>query len=267
MQSWSGKVAIVTGASEGLGLSLARAWAQRGASVVLAARRAEPLKAAAESLSACGAPVLTVPTDVTQQADVERLVSATLERFGRIDALVNNAGRSGRRAIEVTTPDDFQAMWELNFLSVVRCTRACLPQLLEHHGSVVNIGSLAGKIAARWIGAYPASKFAVSAYSQQLRLELGPRGLHVLLVSPGPIARAQPRERETDELDGLPESARRPGAGAKTRAIDPDELARRVVQACDEHRAELVIPSKARWLAAIGQLWPSLGDWVLRKAT
>ena len=267
MQSWSGQVAIVTGASEGLGLSLARAWAERGANVVLAARRAEPLNTAAESLTKRGAAVLAVPTDVTRQEDVERLVAATLARFGRIDALVNNAGRSARQAIEQTTPADFQALWELNFLSVVRCTRACLPQLLEHRGHVVNIGSLAGKIAARWIGAYPASKFPVSAYSQQLRLELGPRGLHVLLVSPGPIARAQPRERATDDLDDLPESARRPGAGAKTRAIDPDELARRVVRACDEGRVELVIPSKARWLAAIGQLWPTVGDWLVRRAT
>ncbi|MGD9647297.1 MAG: SDR family NAD(P)-dependent oxidoreductase [Pirellulales bacterium] len=267
MQSWAGKVAIVTGASEGLGLSLARAWAERGAAVVLAARRAEPLQAAAESLANTAAPVLTVPTDVTRQEDVDRLAAATLEQFGRIDALVNNAGRSARQAIEDTTPADFQELWELNFLSVVRCTRACLPQLLERGGHVVNIGSLAGKIGARWIGAYPASKFPVSAYSQQLRLELGPRGLHVLLVSPGPIARQQPRERDEATLAALPESARRPGGGAKTRAIDPAWLAARVVQACDARRAELVVPSAARWLAAVGQLWPGMGDWLIRRAT
>ena len=118
----------------------------------------------------------------------------TLDQFGRLDALVNNAGRSMRRSILETTPEDFQQLMELNLIGLVRCTRAAAPQLLANRGHLVNIGSLAAKSAARWVGAYPATKFAVAAYSQQLRLELGPQGLHVLLACPGPIARDEPRD-------------------------------------------------------------------------
>ena len=114
-----------------------------------------------------------------------------------------------------TTPEDFQALMDLNLLGVVRLTRAAAQHLLAAQGHVVNIGSLAGKSATRYMGAYPASKFALSAYSQQLRLELEPQGLHVLLVCPGPIARDEPRtaqsEREHENLDGIPRKCPKTG--------------------------------------------------------
>ena len=112
---------------------------------------------------------------------------------------------------------------DLNLIALVRCTRAAMPQLLEPKGHLVNIGSLAGKTAARYMGAYSATKHAVSAYSQQLRLELGPQGLHVLLVSPGPIARDEPREY-SPEKTGVAAAQRaqarggREGEPAATRA-------------------------------------------------
>ena len=100
-------------------------------------------------------------------------------------------------------------------MALVRCTRAAMPHLLESHGHLVNIGSLAGKTAARYMGAYSATKFAVSAYSQQLRLELGRQGLHVLLVSPGPIARDEPRVYSAEKARRPAPSARKPGGGVK----------------------------------------------------
>src|SRR6185437_15073130 len=117
-----------------------------------------------------------------------------------LDVLVNNAGRSARRAVLDTTPEDFQELMDLNLISVVRLTRAAVPHLLKTAGHLVNIGSLSGKIATRYMGAYPATKYALAAYTQQLRLELGPQGLHVLLVSPGPIARDEPRAHAAEEL-------------------------------------------------------------------
>ena len=139
--------------------------------------------------------------------------------------MVNNAGRSMRGKVLDTTPEQFRDLMELNLIALVRCTRAAAPHLLETRGHVVNIGSLAAKSASRWVGAYPATKHAVAAYSQQLRLELGPQGLHVLLVCPGPI---EARIRGFIRLEGLediPERARRPGAGVKTKAIEPRWLA------------------------------------------
>jgi uncharacterized protein len=178
---------------------------------------------------------------------------------------VNNAGRSMRGKVLDTTPEQFRDLMELNLIALVRCTRAAVPHLLKQQGHVVNIGSLAAKSAARWVGAYPATKFAVAAYSQQLRLELGPQGLHVLLVCPGPIQRKDARLYPLAGLEDVPESARAPGAGVQVRAIPPQDLARAILRACEHRQPELVVPAKARLLFAISQLWPSLGDWIVRR--
>lgn len=266
MDAWQQKVVIVTGGSAGLGLAIGRAFAQHGANVVLAARRSSALQAAAEQFES-RATVLPIATDVTCNDDVARLIEQTVERFGRIDVLVNNAGRSMRGWAIDTTPEQFQELWELNFLAVVRVTQAAMPFLLAQHGHLVNIGSLAAKSAARWLGAYPASKFPVAAYSQQLRLELGPEGLHVLLVNPGPIAVDTARDDRAEQLRGLPDEARRPGGGVRVKQIDPDWLAGRIVTACERREPELVVPAKARLLFAISQLSPKLGDWLIRRNT
>ncbi len=272
MAYWHGKVVVVTGASSGLGRALASAFAAIGATVVMAARTAERLAEAAAEICAAGGHAVDVPADVTVDQSVTALFDEVRRRFGRLDVLVNNAGRSMRRAIQDTTPEDFRELLDLNLLGMVRCTRAALPMLLESRGHLVNIGSLAGKAAARYIGAYPASKFAVTAYTQQLRLELGPQGLHVLLVCPGPIAREQQRDYvdltfRGDELERLPPSARLPGAGTKARPVAPDRLAAAIVRACERRQCELIWPPIARWLFAVQQLSPRLGDWLIRRFT
>jgi short-subunit dehydrogenase len=264
MSYWQDKVAIVTGGSTGLGRAIAAALVAQGAKVVVAARTADTLAATAAELRAQGGDVLDVPTDVTNDRDVRNLISRTLERYGRIDLLVNNAGRSARgKAIE-TSPEEFAAMTELNLIGLVRCTQAAMPHLLASRGHLVNIGSLAGKTAARYMGAYSATKHAVSAYSAQLRREMADQGLHVLLVSPGPIARDTPRVYAAD-TGSIPESARKPGGGVKTNLIRPERLAQQILKACQRRKAELVVPGVARWIFAISDLWPGVGDWLVRK--
>jgi uncharacterized protein len=272
MRYWQGKAAIVTGGSSGLGSAIAGALAGAGAQVTIAARGTEALEAAASQLNQKGHQVLAVTTDVTRSDDVERLVARTLAEFGRIDLLVNNAGRSMRRAVLETTADDFRELMELNLLGLVNATRAAAQHLTANRGHLVNIGSLAGKSATRFMGAYPATKFAVSAYTQQLRLELGPQGLHVLLVCPGPIARDEPRSESQraargDDLAGLPPRAELPGAGVRTRAIPPETLAAAILRACERRKSELIFPRSARLLFALQQLSPKLGDWIVRRTT
>lgn len=261
---WHGKVALVTGASQGLGLELVRAFAQAGARVVLAARQADALEDAARSLALPTDDALTIPCDVTDDAQVRHAVERVSHQFGRLDCLVNNAGRSTRGKILDTTPEQFRELLEVNLIGAVHCTRHAAPLLAASRGHLVNIGSLAGKSAARWLGAYPASKFALSAYTQQLRLELADEGIHVLLVCPGPIARDEVRRYE----DGsLPAAAQRPGGGVKTRAIEPADLARRILRACERRQPELVIPWRARLLLALAALAPGWGDYLVRRLT
>ncbi len=265
MSYWQGKVALVTGGSAGLGFAIAHALGERGASVMLAARDSERLQVATEQLRAKGGRAAGFATDVTDPEQVDSLVASTIEEFGQLDMLVNNVGRSTRGNVLDTTPDEFRELMELNFLSVVRCTRAASPHLIESGGHIVNIGSLAAKSVSKFLGAYPASKFAVAAYSQQLRIELDSQGVHVLLVCPGPIAREDAGGRYDAETDDLPNSARRPGGGVKLKGIAPEQLAAKILRSCEQRRAELVLPAKARWLFAISQLWPSLGDRIVRR--
>ncbi len=208
-----------------------------------------------------------VATDITDQDSVDRLFATVDQRCGQLDALVNCAGRSGRGTVLDTTPEMFQALLDLNFFGTVRCTRAAAPRLLQTHGHLVNIGSLAAKMAASYLGAYPVSKFAVAAYTQQLRLELGPQGLHVLLVCPGPIARHDAGHRYAEQSANLPESASKPGGGVRIRGLDPEYLAAQILRACQRRKPELVLPRQVRLLAAILQLWPSWGERIIAART
>jgi NAD(P)-dependent dehydrogenase (short-subunit alcohol dehydrogenase family) len=267
MNFWKDKVVLVTGGSSGLGRVIADAYCQAGAKLAIVGLEAPQVEQAAKEMQAAGGDVLGIAANITKQEDVDRLFAEVLQHFGRLDVLVNNAGRSMRGKVLDTTPEQFRDLMELNFIALVRCTRAAIPHLLKQRGHIVNIGSLAAKSAARWVGAYPATKFAVAAYSQQLRLELGPEGLHVLLVCPGPIERKDARLYPLAGLEDVPESARAPGAGVQVHAIPPQQLAQSILQACEQRRPELVVPGKARLLFAISQLWPTFGDWIVRRKT
>jgi len=170
----------------------------------------------------------------------------------------------------IDTPvDEFRDLLELNFLALVHCTQLAVPHLLKTGGHVVNIGSLGAKAVSPYLGAYPASKFPVAAFSHQLRLELGPQGLHVLLVCPGPIALPEARARYEHLVQEkqLPAAAVKPGGGVHLKGIDPERLARRIVAACEKRQPEIVVPGRARLLLAVSALWPRLGDWIIRKMT
>jgi short-subunit dehydrogenase len=267
MSYWTDKVALVTGGSKGLGLAIARALVAAGAHVVLTARNQEHLSAAAASLATSDRTCAWLPADLTQPEQVELLLAETLQKHQRLDLLVNCAGRSARGEVAATSAEQFRELLEVNFLSAVRVTKAALPHLLQVRGHVVHIGSLASKVSSRYLGAYPASKFPLAAYAQQLRLEFAAAGLHVLLVCPGPIRRHDAGNRYDKQARHLPPQASRPGGGVKLPGIDPDWLAGRILNACQRRQLELVVPARARLLFAIAQLWPGLGDWIVTRMT
>jgi uncharacterized protein len=269
MTYWNDKRAVVVGGSAGLGRAVAKALLQQGARVVIVARRQGQLDATVNELQGFGQ-IVGVSADVTQQADVERLVEQIEREWDGLDILCQCAGVSTRGTALGTSMDEYQRLWELNFLAAVRCVQAFAKSLATSHGHAVLIGSLASKVASRYMGAYPASKFPLAAFAQQLRIENGAENFHTLLVCPGPIARndkISTGNRYTQQALELPPEAHRPGGGAKTRSINPDILATRILKACEARKPELIVPRSARLLFAISQLSPSLGDWLLRKMT
>lgn len=236
--------------------------------MVLAARDAGRLITAAESLSKDSERCLAIPCDVTNDESVKNLIEQIQAQFGRLDVLVNCAGASARGTIAETKLADFQRNWELNVLALVRCTQAALPLLTASCGHIVNIGSLSGKLGARYVGPYSATKHAVTGISQQLRLELEPSRVHVLHVCPGPIRREETAPRyAAATMEALPDAAHKPGAGAKIKGLDPAWLARKIVTATEQRKRELVLPRKANLLIALGTISTRLGDWLLKKMT
>jgi NAD(P)-dependent dehydrogenase (short-subunit alcohol dehydrogenase family) len=185
----TGSVVVVTGASSGIGRATGLAFAHRGGRVVLAARRADALEELARHCQAAGGQALAVPTDMTDEAAVAELAHRAVERFGRIDVWVNNAGVYLLGSLEATPPEAFRRVLETNFFGYVHGARAVLPRFREQaQGVLINNASVYSHIGAPWLTAYVSSKFAVRGFSEALRQELGDLpDVHVCTVSPSPI--------------------------------------------------------------------------------
>ncbi len=184
----SGKVIVITGASSGLGESTARHLAALGAKVVLAARRKERLDAIAEEIRAAGGSALAVATDVSVQAQVQALASATIAHYGRIDVMINNSGFMAIAPMAQGRVDEWERMIDINIKGVLYGIAAVLPQMNEQgSGQIINIASVAGiKVFSPGGTVYSGTKFAVRAISEGLRHEVG-GSIRVTLISPGAV--------------------------------------------------------------------------------
>ena len=239
-------VAIITGASGGIGEATAHALAGEGYALVLAARSTTQILRLAGELARGGVPALPVPADVSQPTQLRRLVELALGRFGRIDVLVNNAGVGETRA---TAPDSggiADLTLHTNLLAPIALTRAVLPTMLaQRRGHIVNIGSVAGHIGLPHNSSYVASKHGLRGYTASLRRELLGTGVHVSLISPGFI-----RTGMTKELP-IP----MPG---------PALIGRAVAGVLRRPRREVVVPGFYRALIWINAALPGLVDAALR---
>jgi 3-oxoacyl-[acyl-carrier protein] reductase len=188
MKELKGMTAIVTGASKGIGRSVAVRLSSLGVQVVLAARSAELLSVVEKEITAAGGIAVSVPTDVTSEQSVEHLISETRKRFGAIDILVNNAGVGiFTNVADMTTPQ-FDEMMNVNLKGVFLCSRAVLPSMkAQKHGEIITIASLAGKNSFAGGSVYSASKWGVIGFSRSLMLEVREWNIRVITIAPGSV--------------------------------------------------------------------------------
>ena len=184
----TGKVAVITGASSGIGSALAQLLAQEGATVVLAARRKEKLEAIAGRIQKSGGKGVVVRCDVTVPEDAEELIHYTVQECGRIDILVNNAGRGNLASVEDTTDSMIENIFAVNVFALWYTTRPALRYMKERgSGHVINIASIAGKLGFPYNSAYVAAKHACVGFTHALRLELAETGIHASVICPASV--------------------------------------------------------------------------------
>ncbi len=272
---WAGRRVIVTGGTAGFGLVLAREFARQGARVLIVGRSGESVRRGIEACATQGCDVRGIAADLEQPGEGGRVVGECLRLFDGLDDLVCCVGRSGRGRILEATAADLRAFLDANLFSAVEITRAAADDVAAARGHVVYIGSLAGKLVVPYLGPYSVAKSALAAYADAVRLELAPRGGHVLLVSPGPIRRLADdpaADRATGRYDadvrsaGLPAEAAAAGGSSRLRRLDPERLARQVLDACRRRRCELVVPWSAGVLAGLIEWFPHLGRRLLDRA-
>lgn len=192
---FSGRVAIVTGGGTGIGAVTALQLAQRGADLVLAGRKPEPLEAtAAQIRQTTGRRCLTVPTDVTDPDQAAKLIETTIAEYGRLDILINNAGKGSHRPLRTMSPEIWQKDVNLNLNAAFYCSQAAFPHLKEAHlksgghGVIVNISSLAGVNGTLGVGAYSAAKSGLQMFTRVAAAEWGPHAVRVNAIACGMIA-------------------------------------------------------------------------------
>ncbi|TMD43766.1 MAG: SDR family NAD(P)-dependent oxidoreductase [Chloroflexi bacterium] len=229
----SGARTIVTGASSGIGRAIALEFARRGAQVVLASRNGDALNDLSASIKAEGGRAIARPTDVTDTTALDRMVSTTVDELGGIDILVNNAGIGMHSGIADAAGSDVEALFRLNVLAAAAAIRAAVPVMRRQgSGLVINISSVAGRIVIPRIGYYSASKFALTAIGDALRLEESHRGIRVMNVFPGTT-----RSRFGENRLGI----RGRAAHQRVPPVPAEKVARRVAIAVERNRRTVYV--------------------------
>jgi short-subunit dehydrogenase len=249
------QTALVTGASHGIGPFIARALAQEGMNLILAARSGAELEQVAADLRATGVRVLAVPTDVTVREARSALVSAAERTFGAVDVLVNNAGGDPQREFHHYTAEDVEAVIQLNLTGPIELTRLLLPGMLQRqHGHIVNISSLGGHIGFPYTEVYSACKDGLIAFTRVLRADYRRVGVSSSVLILGSIGEAGTGARTMEELH-LHVSAM-----SKALMSPPEAVARAVLKGIKRDKAEMVImPGSGRLMKTLLGAFPGMG--------
>lgn len=251
------KVVVVTGASSGIGWCTSLAFAKEGASVALVARSEERLQKLTEEIERYRSNHLVVATDVSKKEEVDRMVEAVLSRFGRIDIFVNNAGIGLNSDLLNTKPEDLEKVMDVNFYGPFYCIQAILSHMIERRsGQIINISSVVGKRAVSYMGIYSASKFALNALTDALRVEVAKYGIKVILICPG----------LTDTL--FSHNSISYGFKPDTKMIhkmSPESVARIILKASLRGKREVIISLGGKFLVWMNTFFPRFVDWGMGK--
>ena len=260
-KSLKDQVVFITGASSGFGADAARLFAKEGCIVVLAARRMDRLSALAEEVRLAGGQAFAVPLDVSEQAQIDEAIQTVLDTFGRIDILLNNAGVGRLDWLESLDPaTNIDTAIDVNLRGVIQVTRAVLPSMLARHsGHILNMSSVAGLIAAPMYTVYAATKYGLRGFTDALRREVAPFGIHVSGIYPGPA----PTEFGKQSGDN---ALKRNIKVPRWINMSSEYVARRTVDLARHPRRTLILPWWFRPLIGFDTLFPGLVDWFLKVA-
>jgi short-subunit dehydrogenase len=241
-----GKVVLITGASEGIGAACAAEFARAGARLSLTARNAAALA------SAGGADALSIPGDLTSEAVRRQVVERTLDRFGAIDILINNAGVGSYQPSWSIPLEDARRMMELNFFALLGLTQLVVPHMqARHSGMIVNVGSIGGKVVLPWMTLYSASKYAVGALTEGMRMELRGSGVSAMVVCPGYV-------RTGFQQHVLAGKAPQPVERGRRFAITAAQCATAIRRGVERDARTVVTPGAGWILIFLARVFPSL---------
>ncbi len=250
-------VILITGASSGIGAAAARLFANHGYAVVLAARRKDRLDELAADITAGGGEALAITTDVSQLDDVQTCVAQTMDRFNRLDVLLNNAGFGHMNWLEKMEPlEDIEMQIRVNLLGAIYMAQAVAPTMIERgRGHIINVASVAGLIGMPTYSIYAATKFGMRGFNEALRRELQPWGIHVSIIYPGGA------DTEFSQHTGIKRKT-----GFSTPAwmrLRAEDVASAAYSLTKHPRRQVIMPGIMEWVVWMNALFPRVFDWLV----
>lgn len=254
------KVVIITGGSSGIGKALAQCFGSHGSRILITGRNAGDLEAAVTELQSEGIIVHGFVSDVSQEADNYRMAEAAIARYGRIDILINNAGITMRALFQDVDLSVIRKVMDINFFGALYATRACLPQIIEHRGSVIGISSIAGYRGLPARAGYSSSKFALNGFLEVLRTELMKTGVHVLTACPG-FTTSNIRKRSLTKDGSLQGDSPR----QEESMMSAEECAMHIYQATVKRKKILILTRQGKLAVFLNKWIPGFMDGIVYK--
>lgn len=254
------KVVIITGGSSGIGKALAQCFGSHGSRILITGRNSGDLEAAVTELQSEGIIVHGFVGDVSQEADNYRMAEAAIAHYGRIDILINNAGITMRALFQDVDLSVVRKVMDINFFGALYATRACLPQILEHRGSVIGISSIAGYRGLPARAGYSSSKFALNGFLEVLRTELMKTGVHVLTACPG-FTTSNIRKRSLTKDGSLQGDSPR----QEESMMSAEECAMHIYRATVKRKKILILTGQGKLAVFLNKWIPGIMDGIVYK--